>query len=862
MTVASREARLKQAEEASPAFRQARRLALSIGSRACEFIARGRATDSGQPWQESRASSLVEALMPLHQRQWLQVGAHAMVSQLLTHEEAAEAQRWFSHAVLPEPGQEQPQWYDLPGRTVIAGPTGVGKSVLAAATAAETVHRVQQAGGRRRTGARGLVYCAGSVALLDDFWRLLEAMGCDMSQVAARYGAPQHQEHFRIERTPDSEVLTRFAEAPVVLVTHQWIKKLSLQADGVAVDGDGPDCVLADVLAFQGDTRAGIWDEAFTRHDMSTRFSSGDLGWSLAAIDSYGLDQASDSLLRTGAQVLRRVGGELLSRSEEARASGTGLSLFVGAISIHESQALSRLAQEFGPRKKANGGALIVVQVIRTLLAMANKPQQVWASPSALKSERVMLCQPQLKVHPMVKRLVILDASYTVSLIREADASVQTAAGMRDAAGWLEPKRFDDVVIHVAHGPSGRTRLAAEKEKRARLIARQVQRIIAHVPDDQEFLVILFKQENEPDEETIKDGDVGAPEKFSWRDLVEAELSNQGVKDWRRRAQFITWGQHTGRNCWRHIVHAFAIGVLQRDWDQDIRTEMAANKDAMDKPNPLRDGETWQQAVDGEIAAAIQQLTGRTHCRITLIKKDEVRRAEPKGISGEAHLWVEMCETGSGGQAVDIENGYLCKAIREGMPGVQIVREASIFRVSPARDAAIAGGEWLASLPVEKEFVTSKEVLGMLRRWMAENRVEAANRTVYRAMDSMKFKALMDGWKIDGRKWFRPGVVSSDTATPGPGDGGAEAAKAGLTQDDAVTQSLDELIVDEVLQRAPKGDDLTFASVKKAVLARYGRKVSSSTFSNYRRMADERLKAQGIGLNGEGRAAKRWVVAA
>ena len=861
MAAVSVEARMKQAEDASPAFRQARRLSLSISDRACEFIARGRATDAGQQWQESRARSLVESLMPLHQRQWLGVGAQALVSQLLTVEEAAEARQWFTHAVKPEPGQPQPQWYDLPGRTVIGGPTGVGKSVLAAATAVEVVNRVKQAGGKRRTGARGLVYCAGSVALLDDYWRLLKAMGCDMDCVAARYGEKQHQEHFHIQRTPDDEVVDRFADAPVVLVTQQWINALSLQADGVEVDGDGPRWSLADVLAFKGDIRAGIWDEAFTRHDMSTRFSSASLGLALQTIELNGLDQAADALVRSGALVLQRVGRELLTRSEEARHSGAGLASFVGAISDQESQALGRLAQWFAARKKKEdkGIALFMKQMIRLLLVMANKPQQVWALPSAQKSDQATFCQPHLKVHPMVERLVILDASYTVSLVREADTSVQMASGMKDAADWLDPKRFDDVVIHIAHGPYGRRTLTSNKEKRSRLISRQVQRILAHVPEDQEFLVILFKQDDEPTEETVSEDLLDAPESFSWRGLVEAELAAQGVKDWRRRAQFITWGQHTGRNCWRHIVHAFAIGVLQRDWDGDIRTEMAANKDALDQLNPLRDGQSWQQAVNGEIASAIQQLTGRTNCRITLVRKDAIGRPEHKGYSGEAHLWVEMCEQGKGGQAVDIEGkSDLCAAIREGMSGVQIVQESSIFRASPTRDAAKAGCDWLASLPAEKTEVTSKEVIAMLHQWMAENRVEAATRTVYRAMDSMKLQALVDGWTIDGKKWLRPGVAPADAAL----DEVEGLVRAERIQADAVVP-LSELIEQEVLRRVSAGDaDLSFASVKQAVLASYGREVSSSTFSNHRRLADERLKAQRIGLNGEGKAAKRWVAAA
>ena len=852
--VVSVEARTKQASAASAVFRQADKMAMSIGSRASRFIARGRIEDEGGIWSDNQVDQRMDALMPRHQRQWLQVGAHALVSQLLTVEEAAEVRRWFVHAVHPEPGQPQPQWYDEPGRTVIAGPCGVGKSVLAAAAAVEVVERIKQAGGKRRTGARGLLYCANSVALLDDFWRLLQAMGCDMGQVAARYGEKQHQPHFAIERTPDHEVLDRFAIAPVILVTQQWVSKLSLRADGVEVEGNGPPCSLADLLVFNGDTRAGIWDEAFNRHDVSVRFNSANLLDILSSIKHHGMDCSSNALLRTGALALQRVGSELLEKGEEARNNALGMASFVGTISKQEIKGLSKLIEEL---KSKRIGLSVGEYVIKPLCLMANKPQQVWSSPSTQKSDKVAFCQPQLKVHSSIERLVILDASYTVSLIREADASVQMASGMRDAADWLEPKRFDDVVIHIAHGTSGRSTLATDKEKRTKLIARQVQRILAHVPEDQEFLLVLFKQdEDDTPSETVSIVDPLTPEKFNWQELIETELSAQGVKDWKRRAQFLTWGQHTGRSAWRHIVHCFAFGVLQRDWDEDIRHEMSANAGAMHLPNPLRDGQTWQQAVIGEIAAAIQQLTGRLHCRITRVIRDAMNRAEPKGVSGESHLWIETCEQGTGGQSVDVDgDSYLCKAIREGMPGVQIVREANVFRPSPARDAANAGAEWLAALPASKVSITSKEVLNFLHQWMADNQIEAAQRTAYRAMDAIKLQALVDGWSIVGKTWTRPGAV------PGAVAAEAKAVPATLERRAASAAQLSDLIIQEVLRRVATDrlDELKFAAVKGAVLADYPAPVGSSAWGNHRRIADEALKVHGVVPNGEGRAAKGWV---
>jgi hypothetical protein len=794
---------MRQAEKASTVFKQFRKMAVDVGAQAARFIARGRATDEGLPWSEPRADQLVERLMPWDQHRWLTVAAHALVSQLLTVEEAKECRRWFAHAVHDEQGQPL-QWVDEPGRRVISGATGIGKTVLAASLLSEVARRAQEAGGRQRLGSGGVIYAAGSVALLQDMWDLLVAMGCDMGAVGVHYGEERHQEEFTLVRTPLSQVPERFAQCPVVLTTQQWVNALSARR----VNGDEHGFGLDELLAYGGKRRAGVWDEAFTRYNTDTRFRMPNLKTVRDAVQNHRFTEHHDGQVRRGAAVLIREVSRLERICDAASEGGKGEALLPPTLTAEDHQSLISLRRELRQAKEGSREPFIEL-----LQRMSSSPQRMWAIPSENKQVQQVVCQPRLVVDELMDRLVILDASHIISLVRQADCTVEVAEGMRDAAGWLQPKIFDDVAVNIGHGPGGRTKLTTMPGKREKLITRQVMRMKEHVPENESILVITFKTKK-------------ASGAIDWRALVEEEMRRQKLSQWEQRVEFTTWGMHVGRNCWRHIRHIFCVGVLQRDWESDLKIQYNAVAETMENP-VLPAGQTVQQAVAGEINAALQQLTGRGHCRVTIVRKQGNGRPDPKGYSGRLNVWLEMSEPGTNA-AVSVEPGksLICDGLREGMPGVKIISLGGAPRESSSRNMAEAGLAWLQ----EREETTSPEIRAMLRLWAASNHAKDTTRVLADAMAVIKLEALKAGWRIVGRSWSRKPEAKEMPAAP-------------LT--------LQGQIVAEVLRLMPQAEErrVKFAEVKSRLKV-----TSQGKWSQARTVASAELER--LGIEAQGRS---WV---
>ena len=786
--------RLRQAEKASPLFRQFRKMAVDVGDRASLFIARGFASDEGLPWPgglEAQRKAR-DRLMPADQQQWLGVAAHALCSQLLEEGEAQECQRWFSHAVHDPKTDEPLQWVDAPGRYVVAGPTGVGKTVLAASMCVEVIERTKQAHGKRRLGTTGVIYSAGSVALLNDLWLVLEAMGCDMTQVAAYYRPKEHQPSFHMSPTPRGQVEQRFAECPVVLVTQQWLNHLSREERDI----------LEQVLQFQpgGPRRAGIWDEAFDRYDITARLTLRNLQGLVGEIRGKRLAQHDDSAIRNGAAVFLEIAESFEREWNKAQVNGSSRKVLIDCAGEHKTKGLAALHQHLTDENQM--GSAHLLEVFQEITAGSG---QAWAYPPGEQWGQQIICKPCLKVDPMVDRLVILDASYVVSRVRQADITVQVAAGMKDASDWLQPKLFDGVVVNLARGPAGRTKMEREKDQRQGMITRQVERIKSSVPEDESFLVITFKPKK-------------TTNAIDWVELVKTELRRQKVKGWSSRAEFTTWGMHVGRNCWRHIKHIFCFGVLHRDWETDLKMQFNSHAERMQDAVPLPELQERKDAVCGEIVAAIQQLAGRGHCRVT--------RAKPgsrKGHSGQTVVWAELYEPGSS-RGVDPAPGksLICDALREGMPGVSF---STVERQAPARIKAMAeaGWQWLAS---QDRVVPSNEIREWLRVWGAKHGI-TSERAIGNAVGLLKLEALQADWVLKGHSWSPPGVA--------PDQSSARVSKALGLPDRIVSYVCDQL-----------SDGVSSVGIKEVRNA-LGIK-SQATWSEARQEAEAVLQSKGIEL--------------
>jgi hypothetical protein len=652
----------------------------------------------------------IEAALATDHLCWLEGCSYALASLVLEPREVVEANRWARYIQTGRKDRGE-DWFDPQGRWAIAGPTGVGKTVVATSFLAEMVERYEANGCRIGPGVRGALYCASSVDLLSDAWRQLRDMGACMDHVALI--------HSEDEDGPAEIAVTEsgaLKDYPVVLCTQQRIKRLSVLNQTRTKQGEAGSLLLQ-ILEFQGKDRCGLWDEAFHSADIAA-LTHKQVASAAALVKTEELAAAAKAEGRADAvnaaeqlqQVHRRLAAARSGVSRSAVANRMGRELEMGPVDVR-----GFLWIEEQLRKAEHTSAAETVRVLRDMSASYLK---VFSVPPVTKDAKLVhLVQPVAKVDPLLKRVVVLDASYRVSLLSASDHTVKESrrlacSDIAEAGTQLVPKRFDRALVTLCRGPSGRSNMEKDRKLRRGMIQRQVSRILRFVPTEEPFLICTFK-----DRDIAKDEKNPGTDDVRWIEEIQQEMDRQGVSDSRKRASFVTWGRHKGRNCWRHIKYGFAFGVTQRVWSGDLHLKTKAlegdlvNIGQTVVPNAQADGPS------AEIAADLQQLIGRLCCRNTTRVV-----GEESGQSGETFFWMEMYDPGSRrGLSLD---GLIPTRLREAMPGIRFaVGEGGKVAAAKAPTARVAP----TVAPSEQQFMDAALV------WVAGYQGEALNTAVLTA---------------------------------------------------------------------------------------------------------------------------------
>ena len=326
------------------------------------------------------------------------------------------------------------------------------------------------------------------------------------------------------------------------------------------------------------------------------------------------------------------------------------------------------LAERLGADKQHGSQA-----TLEQLAEISSAALQVFSFPSTTgKTARVQLVQPVAKVDPLFKRVLVLDASYRIALLSASDCTIQpsrrlSCADVLNGDDRLVPKEFRDVHVTFCRGHSGRHQMEANKKNRLGMIRRQVKRILEHVPPGEKFLICTFRPPDESEltwGKVLRDGKLIAP--VDWISEIKAELEAQGVPDWQTQAQFVTWGMHRGLNTWRDIRYGFAIGLLSRAWDGDLHPKTKALEGDLIDAGKTAVANAQREGVLAEMAADLQQLIGRLHCRETVAVD-----GMDAGQSGETWFWLEMFEPHTR-KPLQLDTSPLAKRLREVMPGIRL----------------------------------------------------------------------------------------------------------------------------------------------------------------------------------------------
>ncbi len=187
----------------------------------------------------------------------------------------------------------------------------------------------------------------------------------------------------------------------------------------------------------------------------------------------------------------------------------------------------------------------------------------------------------EMTVDPALSNIAILDASHTIRLLVQADASIANVK-------LPDYKRYSRVSVRQIDIATGKHRLI-RNEAASRPVARQVAQAIESLPDGK---VLLF---------TFKDA----------RDYLKKNLVAEGVR--LDRIEFATWGQETSRNEWVHCRHVIMVGVLRRN-PLELSAALLAQQGDMTRRNSAK---ALREVTLSEMAHCTLQGMNRGACRLT-----------------------------------------------------------------------------------------------------------------------------------------------------------------------------------------------------------------------------------------------------
>lgn len=741
----------------------------AVLQRATTWIVQAQAQASGEAIRSVRETLGVAHLL------WLAAGSYAAASLLMDPEQVEEADRWARHV---ETGKREgfasagSAYFTPPGRAALPGVTGVGKSALALGALAVVEERWRGAGGRQGPGATGMLYATASRQLLRDAYNALAAMGVDMQNVGVIYTEEDLDEDDEVDGAASELVLTspeELSSKVIVLCTQQMIGSLSRKKRLLTTQrtinaeirrwldddsAESSELTLEKLLAFQGAERRCVWDEAFLSMDASVvgcewiedliqklrrpafrRIENIQVQEALAQLDAFYIDlgKARSGITR--------------SKKKRGRVIDWSMRCFSGMKTLIE------LLKQSGEKSEA--------ACLKRLMKMALLDVKVSVAPSPAIDESVFIVQPIPRVDSSLKRVLILDASYRISVLAKSDRTVREVPVMQALATAglggekVAPKSFERVHLRLAKGPAGRVKMEKSAKTRRALIRRQVERITANVPDSEPFLVITFRKKK-------------GIRAVDWKQEIRDELDRQGVPDWRNRLALIHWGQHRGRNSWSHIKYGFAVGVVHRQWGGDLHIRVKTLEGDLVHMDRTRLANAAGEGVVSEVASDLIQLLGRLHSRVTRAEK-----AMESSLAGVTHFWVEMCEPGTAA-AVLADSSPLLQLVDEAMPGIQVTLPSS--RAKAAADET-EGADGRALIP---EGVSAEELISVLViRWVSGYRGETFTsmnllahlredrpglmgsvtmKTYQRAIQRAMPEVEQMGWeKATSRTWVRAG---------------------------------------------------------------------------------------------------------
>lgn len=619
----------------------------------------------------------------------LRLMALSLASGLLDEEGMAEC-----HRVCLEQ-----EWLDeKPRRVAWSVAVGGGKTLTAASLCRGVADLVAVDPELAGPVTRGVIYSCRTHKLIEGMLQALEVMDVPRELVGVFHGTSDKEVSVPSIR---AEAIGRF---PILLTTQAQLQNASARHDVPQKAGSDDGVTLEELLVYRGKDRLAIWDEAFQSSladsACTARLSLG-LGGLKQAVENLSSDKALELVKatdrkRTAADVLTQAEGEALVQlldgivreAVKPRGSDPVKPIRLPVVTELQIEQLKTVSKWL--RASKSTGPAEAIDAVASMTAAGALDVSLMSGQHGGNT----IVRPRVVISDRLRRLVILDAGYTTSLIAQMDPTVQLASGATYASRKLVPKLFNSVSVNCYPGHSGRgdpingEGLGNAKVRR-KLIQEQVDRI-SRVPLGELSLVVTFAK---------RDGDG-----INFKAEIEAEL-DATCRGWRdvvnghQRVTVIGWGEHVGANDWRDCKHLFFVGVLRRKWVGDLAG--AAFATSRQDESVWREVSPYQVEVN-QAAQEIMQAIGRGHARKTI-----------NGQAGQMTIHLPWKE-GAGrfhGMAPS-EGSPLWQELKQMMPGCVITTTSKPRKLSGAE--LVEQAAVLALGDVAADQITTKELKPLL----------------------------------------------------------------------------------------------------------------------------------------------------
>ncbi|MBS0167554.1 MAG: hypothetical protein JSR29_15840 [Nitrospira sp.] len=485
--------------------------------------------------------------------------------------------------------------------------TGMGKT-----TAVIALHRTLEA--QEITGV-GTATAATQVEALCRLYRDLQAAGVPKEKIglfhSKKYDANDPMRCVRDSDYASEPATTGNQNRPYVLVTQERVKDIDK---------------FSEYFTYHGNRRQlMIWDESLVASEY----------WKLNLHSFIGAAGTLSGLageypdLTDMANGFQQYSALLKSELGIARERGKTRYTVLPPVSLETVIKWTALAKQHEYRRLLHQG---------TLASLGFFNQKVRVYPVNSQTGGLVWYTPTIPSEEMIPSMVILDASFPIRELEQADATLKRveedvptfAEGL---VSFHDAKKYDHVTIHQWCRHSGRESMRKdfygkkpdkpqdewlEQKKAEQQVVRRVVKVATQIPVDEAMLFFVFK-----------------PQQYSqhtYQHILETKLRQAGVDLTatvpvleydhegkpvlvnKPRVCILTFGQETSLNDFSHVQNVILVGILHRDED-DVVPQYVATCDGGDHERLTK--KTAQQLVQSEVVHTVYQALSRGCCRIT-----------------------------------------------------------------------------------------------------------------------------------------------------------------------------------------------------------------------------------------------------